>query len=81
MRRQAVKNAKDKAELLASELGATLSGVQSIQDTTAEALWLSGRSGMDPFGGPAPAPPLAVGEIQITASVKVVFQMSDTDFD
>lgn len=34
----------------------------------------------DPFGGPPSTPPLATGQIQVTASVSVVFRLSDTDF-
>jgi uncharacterized protein YggE len=82
-RQRAMADAKAKAELLVSELGAQLSGVQSIQDTTKDAHPALSVTAMgDPFGGfTTDPPPLVVGEIQITAQVDAVFRMSDTDFE
>jgi uncharacterized protein YggE len=83
-RKAAVKAAKDKAEVLAGELGATLAGVQSIQDTSPGQRFAGNKTAMDrmdPFGQAAGTPPLAVGEIQITASVQVVFRLGATDFE
>lgn len=81
-RRKAMGAAKASAELLAGELGAKLSGVQSIKDATSGSSSLSMMKN-GPFGDPfGPAPvPLSAGEIDVTASVHVVFRLAETDFD
>ncbi|MGI9474266.1 MAG: SIMPL domain-containing protein [Rubripirellula sp.] len=79
----AIRAAKQKAELMVGELGAILEGVQSIDELNSG--YARGRGNDagpfgDPFGGPLPNG-LAAGEIEIVASVRVVFRMKETELD
>ena len=71
----AIRDAKSKAEAMSAELGATLEGVQKISESHQR------YYGDDPFGGGPPSDAVAAGQMKISASVHVVFRLSETDFE
>lgn len=82
VRLDAVRAARDKAQAMSGELGATLASIKTIRDTgSADVLAgpMARSSAADPFGGPSnDAPTFAAGQIAITASVEIVFILGDT---
>ena len=78
----AIRAAKEKAESLAGELGAKLAGVQSITEAGSYRHDQSQNvSVSDPFGGDAPgADSVAAGEIEVNATVHVIFRLRATEF-
>lgn len=81
-RLKAVRAAKEKAQAMAAELGATLAAIKSIGER-GEAF---GRSAMqnvssNPFADASPSEEFAIGQIQITAAVDVVFYLGSTELD
>lgn len=81
-RLDAIRAAKDKAGSLAGELGAELAGVQSITESESGGYGGSQNAFFDdPFGGTSDEGTITAGEIQIRATVHVVFRLRSTDFE
>lgn len=81
-RLKAVRAAKEKAQAMAAELGATVVAIKTVNESRES----FGRSAMqnsmsNPFGGEGASEVFAVGQIQITAAVDVVFYLGDTELD
>jgi len=81
-RQLAIRAAKEKATALAGELGAKIGKVQSISENTlGGSSWLFGNSRLSNVMQSEPSPPdnelsgLSVGQISISASVSVTFQL------
>ena len=82
-RLDAVRAAREKAQAMASELGATLASIKTIHETGDG----GGHGGhrmlnsiSDPFGEPVDdAETFAAGQIAITASVEIVFVLGNTE--
>ncbi|MEX0643092.1 MAG: SIMPL domain-containing protein [Pirellulales bacterium] len=84
-RLEAVRAAREKAQAMSGELGATLASIKTIHETSGGGY--GGRmyqnSTSDPFGLP-PSPSdgastFAAGQIAITASVEIVFVLGNTE--
>jgi hypothetical protein len=81
-RLDAVKAAREKAQAMSGELGATLASVKTIHENVGGGCGgqMSQNRVSDLFGGPAAdASTFAAGQIGITASVEVVFVLGDTN--
>lgn len=78
-RLEAIRNAKAKAESLASELGAELAAVQTIRED--DPGYSPSNAMMSPFGRSAESSGFSAGEIEIQASVQVVFTMRSTEYE
>lgn len=81
-RLKAVRAAKEKAQAMAEELGATVVAIKSVNESRES----FGRAAMqnamsNPFGGEAESETFAIGQIQITAAVDVVFYLGSTEMD
>ena len=79
---KAVRAAKEKAQAMAGELGATLSAIKSIsesRDTFARTAMQNSIS--NPFGGEPAEETFAIGQIQINAAVDVVFYLGSPEMD
>ena len=83
-RLQAVRAAKDKAQALSAELGATLSSVKIIRESGTGHGYrghMAQNTVTDPFGDESDTAGFAAGQIAITASVEVVFILGKTELD
>lgn len=84
LRLQAVRVAKEKAEAIAHELGATLSAIKSVSNSTSGSAhrrtngYGGGMGSSDPFGSSDSSG--ASQQIVLHASVDVVFYLGDADF-
>ena len=85
VRLDAVRAAREKAEAMATELGATLKSVKTINEHRGPAPYVGSmyqNRTEDVFGGPErPAASFSIGQISITASVEVVFILADTELE
>jgi len=80
---EAIRAAKEKAEMLAGELGVTLTGVQNIRELSSRHQQRHAQNVFsdDPFGGETgPSQTIAAGQIRVSASVLVIFRLGSTDF-
>ncbi len=83
---EAIRAAKEKAVALAGELGAKLAGVQTINESNSDrysraSMQMQNSIMSDPFGsGETTDTAIAAGEIQINATVNVVFRLGSTEF-
>ena len=77
-RLKAVKAAREKAEAMATELGATLSSVQTITENGTTGHSRMFQNSISPFGESSSNSSIATGVIEINASVHVVFRLGDT---
>lgn len=85
-RLEAVKAAREKAQAMAEELGATLSAVQSINESGSPGYMFPSSFQNSSLAAPAPAfgesgSSVAAGVIEITARVQVVFLLGDTQLE
>lgn len=81
-RLKAVRAAKEKAQAMAGELGATLFAIKSIdesRDTLARTAMQNSIS--NPFGGEPAEGTFAIGQIEINAAVDVVFYLGSPELD
>ena len=79
-RSKAIIAAREKAEALAGELGATLSGVQDIREVDNGFRFANNFQNVS-FDAGGSEGTMASGMIEITATISVVFRLGNTDMD
>ena len=80
-RLKAVRAAREKATAMATELGATLASVQTITENSGSYFSNSTQNVMSAVAFGESDSSVAAGEIEITASVQVVFRLGETLMD
>ncbi|MCG2694325.1 SIMPL domain-containing protein [Candidatus Parcubacteria bacterium] len=76
-REMAIKDAKDKAEMLAKELGVNLGRVVSFNEYTSGASPIYAKSSMEAYGlgGGSPIPDIQAGSQEVVVDVNLVFEI------
>jgi uncharacterized protein YggE len=83
VRLDAVRAAREKAQAMSAELGATLASVKTIHESVGGGGYggrMDQNTTSDVFGAPSDAEStFAAGQISITASVEIVFVLGNTE--
>lgn len=79
-RRKAMIAAKEKADAMAGELGATVSAVQTITEDSGSRYSNFAQNSFSPAVVGSTNDGVAAGVIEVTASVRVVFRLADVEF-